>query len=212
MRKKRCADKDGIVLEMFLHGGKQHFDSLLSCLNSVLLDGCVPSNWCETFFTLLHKGGPTDDANNWRPIAILSITYKILARLEYHRIRYQLDSHQSEDQFGFRRSRSTTHALLVLESMLSKGTEFNIPVWVITIDLKKAFDRVDHAALFRALRSQMDQEYVKLLERLYKNQHGNVGGHCFPITRGVRQGDVLSPLLFNAVLEHAMAKSKRKLR
>ena len=97
MRKKRCADKDGIVLEMFLHGGKQHFDSLLSCLNSVLLDGCVPSSWCETFFTLLHKGGPTNDANNWRPITILSITYKILARLVYHRIRYQLDSHQSED-------------------------------------------------------------------------------------------------------------------
>ena len=129
----------------------------------------------------------------------------------YHRIRHQLDSHQSEDQFGFRRGRSTTHALLVLESMLSKCTEFNIPVWVVSIDLKKAFDRVDHTALFLALRSQMDPEYVNLLERLYKNQHGNVGGHRFPITRGVRQGDVLSPLLFNVVLEHAMGKWKRKL-
>ena len=58
----------------------------------------------------------------------------------------------------------------------------------------------------------MGHEYVNLLELPYKNQHGNVGGHRFPITRGVRQGDVLSPLLFNAVLEHAMEKWKRKLR
>ena len=58
----------------------------------------------------------------------------------------------------------------------------------------------------------MDPEYVKLLERLYKHQYGNVGLHQFPITRGVRQGDILSALLFNAVLEHAMQKWKRKLR
>ena len=96
--------------------------------------------------------------------------------------------------------------------MLSKGIEYNVLLWVVTIDLKKAFDRVDHTAMFKALRKQMDGEYVNLLEQLYKNQYGNVGTHRFPITRGVRQGDILSPLLFNAVLEHAMAKWKRKLR
>ena len=70
----------------------------------------------------------------------------------------------------------------------------------------------DHTALFRSLRRQMDHDYVALLELLYKTQHGNVGTHCFPITRGVRQGDVLSPVLFNVVLECAMAKWKTKLR
>ena len=119
MRKGRCADKDGIVLEIFLHSGKHHLDLLLTYLNQVLLQGCVPVTWCDTFFSLLHKGGSTEDANNWRPIAILSITYKILARLVYQRIRSKLDSHQSEEQFGFRHGKSTTHALLILESMLS---------------------------------------------------------------------------------------------
>ena len=206
MQKDRCTDSDGISLEMFLHSGEVNQQELLKCLNVVLVEGAIPSKWCDTFFTLLHKGGTVHDANNWRPIAILSITYKIFARLIYHRIRHQLDAYQSEDQFGFRPGRSTSHALLILELMLSKGVEYNVPMWVVSIDLKKAFDRVDHTALFHALRQQMDTEYVDLLENLYETQYGNVGSHRFPISRGVRQGDVLSPILFNAVLEHAMRK------
>ena len=160
MRKGRCADTDGIVLEMFLFSGEQNLEKLLGCLNDVLLTGSVPSSWCNFFFSLLHKNGPIDDANNWRPIAILSITYKIFARLLYHRIRDQFNSFQSENQFGFKFGRCTTQALLILEFMLSKGIKFNVPVWVLTIDLKKASDRVDHTALFRALKHQMDPEYV----------------------------------------------------
>ena len=109
-----------------------------------------------------------EDANNWRPVAILSITYKTFARLAHDRIKHQLEAYQSEDQFGFRAGRSTAHALLILESMLSKGVEYNVPVWVLMIDLQKAFDRVDHKALFNAPRHQIGSEYVKLLERLYK--------------------------------------------
>ena len=126
-----------------------------------------------------------EDPNNWRLIAILNITYNFFARLVYQRISYGLDEHQSEDQFGFRHSRSTTHALLVLESMLSKGIEYIVPVRVVTIDLKKVFDRVDHKFLFRALRCQMDHNDVALLE-FYE-------------------------ILFNAVLEHAIKKWKMKL-
>ena len=212
MRKGRCCDKDGMFLEMFLHCGSNNLQILCTYLNEILENKHIPDRWCDTFFSLLHKGGSTEDPNNWRRVAILSITYKIFARLVYHRIRKDLDAYQSEDQFGFRHSRSTTHALLIIECMFSKEIEFNVPVWVMTIDLRKAFDRVDHTALFRSLRRQMDHDHVALLELLYKTQHGNVGTHCFPITRGVRQGDVLSPVLFNAVLECAMAKWKTKLR
>ena len=212
MKKKKCADKHGIVLEMFLHGGDVVLERLHAYLNDILSTGIIPDRWYETYFTMIHKGGAESDANNWRPIAILSITYKILARMVYHRIRKNLDLYQSDDQYGFRHRRSTNHALMVLECMISKSIEFNVPAWFVSIDLKKAFDKVEHGALFTALRAaNIDSEYISLLQLLYKEQHGNVGGNRFRISRGVRQGDVLSALLFNTALESAIREWKTML-
>ena len=55
-------------------------------------------------------------------------------------MRDQLDASQSEEQFGFRNGRSTAVALLILEHVVSKGIEWSAPIWVVSIDLKKAFD------------------------------------------------------------------------
>ena len=184
----------------------------METLNAVLSSNEIPTHWCDTFFLLLHKGGMADDPNNWRPIAILSITYKIFARAIYYRVRDQLEYHQSEDQHEFRRLKSTIQALFVVESMISNSFEFQFPLWLVSIDLKKAFDRVDHIVLFTALESQgLDIQYINLLRSLYLKQEVCVDTFRFGIKRGVRQGDVLSPLLFNAVLEFAMRKWKAKL-
>ena len=69
-----------------------------------------------------------------------------------NRISKNLEPHQSEDQFGFRSKRSASHALLVLESLVLKGVEFDAPVWILSLDLRKAFDRIEHGPLFEALR------------------------------------------------------------
>ena len=75
-----------------------------------------------------------------------------------------------EDQFGFRTKRSCTHALLAFELILSKGIEYEIPLWIVSIDLKKAFDRVEHNMLFHSLAEQnCDPDLILLLQMLYKH-------------------------------------------
>ena len=82
------------------------------------------------------------------------------------------------------------------------------------LDLRKAFDRIQFGPLFDALREQeLPEEYVQLLSALYKDQKGCVNGsYLFPILRGVKQGDVLSSMLFNAGLESAFRVWQSKLR
>ena len=213
MAKGKTSDRDGVILEMFSHGGESLLGILTDMLNGILTTGYVPRRWRDSFLTLLHKGGDTSDANNWRPIAILSITYKIFARVVYNRIRCTLDGEQSDEQFGFRGKRSTTDALISAESIVGKAIEFNFDLWLVSVDLKKAFDRVEHNALFDSLRSHgLGEEYCQLLHSIYTDQRGILSDTIsFPIGRGVRQGDVLSPLLFNCALEAAIRQWKAEL-
>ena len=111
------------MLEAFLIGGSSVLQSLTDRLNEIVSTGNIPESWCNTVFNLLHKGGGTEDPNNWHPIAILSIAYKILARLVYDRIRYTFDGSQSDNQYGFREGRSTIQALLLMGSMISSYYE-----------------------------------------------------------------------------------------
>ena len=122
----------------------------------------------------------------------------------YNRLMPQLDHCQHIDQCGFRPGVRIEDALGIVETLISKTIEWNLPLWMASLDLKKAFDRVEHASLFTALRQQnIDDPSIALLLDIYFGQHGRVqGSRSFDISRGVRQGDVISSLLFNAVIEY----------
>ena len=119
-----------------------------------------------------------------------------------NRLRGVFNEYQPDGQNGFRPMRNINDVFIILESMVGKSIEYNTPLWLASTDLRKAFDRVEFGPLLEALRSQgVDEPYVQLIFELYSNQWGSVQGSAwFPIRRGVKQADVISPILFNAAL------------
>eukprot|EP00973_Karenia_brevis_P081242 11263927-Karenia_brevis.AAC.1 len=118
---------------------------------------------------------------------------------------------QPVDQAGFRSGFSCDDHLQAMVMLIERSAEFNAPLWVCAIDFRKAFDSIEHLAIWKALRQQgVDERYVTLLIKLYENQVGHVccgvESKSFPIQRGTKQGDPLSPALFNAVLESVFSR------
>ena len=93
--------------------------------------------------------------------------------------------------------------------------EWNLPVWIAAVDFQKVFDTISHESLWESLAEQnVPDMYIKLLRRLYQGQTGKVScdrcSRSFNIERGTKQGDPISPILFNATLEKIMRAVKRK--
>ena len=130
------------------------------------------------------------------------------------RIERALYESQSREQVGFRKGYSTSDHLQALYQIIEKSNEYNLPLCLGFVDYKKAFDTVEHFAIFEALRKKTnrDKTYVKSLQNIYSQ--ATAGIHVdklvsdeFPINKGVRQGDPLLPKLFAAVMEVIFKKA-----
>ena len=213
MRCRKGSDDCGIVAEMVKQASDGYLRKLLNIFNEMRRTADIDPMWRLTLFSMLPKSGDLSLAQNWRPVAILRISYKLFARLVYQRLRRKLDTSQCADQVGFRAERSVDDAFVTVESIFAKSVEWNSPLWCLSLDLSKAFDRIEYQPLFVALREQgLCEDYIALLSSIYMDQRGQVkDSRTFDVQRGVKQGDVLSPLLFNAGLESALRKWKGRI-
>ncbi|GFO50048.1 endonuclease-reverse transcriptase [Plakobranchus ocellatus] len=124
-----------------------------------------------------------------------------------------LDENQPRVQAGFRKGYSTTDHIYTLNQVIEKSNEYNVPLCVGFIDYDSAFDSVEHFAIFDALRKiNINETYVTILENIYRNASArvhidNLESEPFPIHRGVRQGNPISPKLFTAAIEMIFRKA-----
>ena len=134
------------------------------------------------------------------------VMFKILqARLQKY------VNHEFPDvQAGFRKGRGTRDQIANIHWIIKKATEFQRNIYFCFIDYAKAFDCVDHNQLWTILKDMGIPDHLTcLLRNLYAGQEATVRtGHgitdCFQIGKGVHQGCILSPCLFNLYAEYIM--------
>lgn len=157
--------------------------------------------------TLLYKKGDRTDLKNWRPISLLNCDYKILAKMISLRLANVLENIIQPDQTCSVPNRSIITNGLLLRDLVQIAEEKNIPAALISLDQLKAFDRVNWDFLFQTMSAfNFHPTFISWIKLLYTDIFScvRVNGHLtetFSLTRGVRQGCPLSPLLYVIVAE-----------
>lgn len=144
---------------------------------------------------------------NYRPISVLPSPYKLFTRIIFARIHRALEENQAPEQAGFRRHFSTTEHIHSVSQLIEKCNNYNMQLYLVFIDYKKAYDSVEWQAVWNVLAQHgVAQTYVNLLQTAYDTAVSKIKVNTslvdVNIERGVRQGCVISPAMFNAVLEN----------
>lgn len=179
---------------------------LTEVYNKVIEEEINPKEWALIEMIILHKKGSKVDLGNYRPLSLSDTFNKIFMKILKTRIYNTLDHNQDDSQAGFRKGYSTIDHLHTVSQLMEKALEYQIELHLLFIDYKKAFDSVDHHSLWTAMATQgCHSKVIKVTKELYEKAEAYIKiekeGARFKIRRGVRQGDPLSPNMFNCVLE-----------
>ena len=138
---------------------------------------------------------------------LLSIPSKILCSIILNRIKNELDKLLREEKSGFRHEISCVDKIATLRIIIEQTIEWQTPLYINFVDFQRAFESIDHEVLWNILRHYgLPEKIIKVIKLLYENftcqvTHRRTTTNAFPVTTGVRQGCLLSPLLFLVVVD-----------
>jgi hypothetical protein len=216
MRNNNAAGSDEIPAEVFKYGGQHVLRFLVWIFNLAWRSKRIPKEWGSAVIFPIHKKGDRTNCTNYRPISLLSHIGKIYERILERRLRHRVEETLHEGQHGFRPNRGAIDLCFALKILLEKSWEFNYQRYLAFLDLEKAFDRVPRKQLWRAMRHAEYRIPLPLrmaIRSLYESNQTTVrsiGGAAtwFNAGSGVRQGSVISPLLFIILMDRVIKSAE----
>ena len=213
LKNNKSPGTDQIPAELLKHGGTELRSKFTKLCNSCWRTQQVPVDWKKGAIVKLPKKGSLCECGNWRGITLLSVPGKVFCLVLLERLKAAVDIKIRTEQAGFRPGRSCNDQIFALRNIIEQCLEFQKNIVLNFIDFKKAFDSIHRETLWRILKSYgIPEVFVNIFKQLYegcayciKTENGYT--EYFDVVTGVRQGCILSPMLFIITIDYIMRKA-----
>jgi hypothetical protein len=203
---------DGITNEFFKSFVQELKGPLTILFQEVWSSGNMPDSWKIGLIKLIPKVASPTSFGQWRPISLMGGLYKIFTKLLANRLQKVLPSIIHPMQYGFIAGRDILHNILNVQMAVDYAKDSKQEIVMIQLDIEKAYDHVSWSFLAQ-LMSEMGfgirMARLTFMLGLGAVSHVMLNGgvtQAIPLTRSVRQGCPLSPLLFSIVTHPILVK------
>ena len=217
LKSKKAEGADGIPAELLKTLSEEGEKRLVELCQAIYNTGLWPKDFLISIIVPIQKKPNAQKCEDHRTISLIAHASKILLKVLNNRVQARTSNYISWDQFGFRKGVGTREGIATVRTLAERCIEHDQSVYICFVDYEKAFDRVDWWKLMAILKDLgVDWRDRRLITALYMGQEATVrtehgmAGPC-TIRRGVRQGCLLSPLLFNIYAEAMMKEAMEEV-
>ena len=216
LKNNKAPGPDAVPGEVLRQGGEPVARTLLAFVQACWRSGSAPQQWKDGDLVNIYKNkGERACCNNSRGISLLSCAGKVLARILLMRLLGGVaEAVLPESQCGFRKDRCTNDTIFTIRQIQEKCIEQQMSLYMVFIDLTKAFDTINRPALWEVLKCfGCPPRFLAVLKALHEGAQVRVVGdgtksEPFNVCTGVRQGCVIAPVVFNLFLTAVMAAAR----
>ena len=207
MKSGKATGPDDIPIEALMALSDDNTDLITNFCNTIYNSGYIPMEMRKSIFLPIPKKLKAQNCTDFRTISLMSHVTKLLLKIIQIRLKDRIEKEISKLQSGFRPGKGTREGIFNIRTICERAIEVGKDIHICFIDYSKAFDMVKHSKMIECLKEiGLDGKDLQIITKLYWNQTAAVRTESgvsteFEIKKGVRQGCVLSPSLFNLYTE-----------